>query len=86
MMPTDSLNSPEANLVAALRERRTLIADEASRREPEQHLEKLKTISEKIVVLSEALPKPLDPQLAHYLTRCSYDKALALLKARKGAL
>lgn len=81
MMPTDSLNSPEANLVAALRERRTLIADEASRREPEQHLEKLKTISEKIVVLSEALPKPLDPQLAHYLGRCSYDKALEALEA-----
>ncbi len=81
-MQTDSLNSPEAQLAAALRERRTLIGDEASRRDPERHLEKLKTASEKIVALGEALPQPVDPQLAHYLARCSYDKALEALEAK----
>ncbi|MEO8044082.1 MAG: hypothetical protein ABI674_04185 [Spartobacteria bacterium] len=80
-MPTDALNSPQADLAAALRERRALIADEASRRDPELHLGKLKAISEKIAALGEALPRPLDPQLAHYLARCSYDKALEALEA-----
>ncbi|MBA3607576.1 MAG: hypothetical protein H0W43_03550 [Chthoniobacterales bacterium] len=80
-MSTDALHSPAAALTAALRERRALIADETSRRNPEEHLGKLKAISEKIVALAEALPRPLDPQLAHYLARCSYDKALAALEA-----
>ncbi len=81
-MPTKDLNSPAAELAAALRERRALIADEASRRDTEQHLGKLKTISEKIIALGEALPRPVDPQLAHYLARCSYDKALEALEAQ----
>ena len=81
-MKTQTTNSPEADLAAALRERRALIADEASRREPEQHLEKLKAVSEKIVALGEVLPRPIDPQLAHYLARCSYDKALEALEAK----
>ncbi|MDQ3115660.1 MAG: hypothetical protein M3Q86_03470 [Verrucomicrobiota bacterium] len=85
-MPTPSVNSPAAALASALRERRVLIADEASRREPEQHLAKLKSVSEKIVALEKKLPPPVDPELAHFLTRCSYDKALALLEARTGAL
>ena len=81
-MKTQAMNSPEVDLAAALRQRRALIADETSRREPEQHLEKLKAISEKIVALGEALPRPIDPQLAHYLARCSYDKALEALEAK----
>ena len=81
-MNTPSLNSPETELANALRERRSLIADETSRREPEQHLAKLKTVSERIVALSEALPRPIEPQLAHYLARCSYDKALEALEAK----
>ncbi len=44
-------------------------------------MEKLKTISERIVALEKELPRPVDPQLAHYLSRCSYDKALAALEA-----
>ena len=79
-MKTQTMNSPEADLADALRERRALIADETSRREPEQHLEKLKAISEKIVALGKSLPSPIDPQLAHYLARCSYDKALEALE------
>ncbi len=76
------MNSPEAELSAALRERRALIEDEVSRHDPAGHLEKLKTVSEKIVALGAALPRPVEPQLAHYLARCSYDKALEALEAK----
>lgn len=74
------MNSPENRLAAALRERRDIIADEASRRDPERHIEKLKTVSDKIVALGKLLPAPIDPQLAHFLARFSYDKALEKLE------
>lgn len=76
------MNSPEAELAAALRERRGIIADEASRRAPERHLVRLKAISEKIAALVETLPQPVDGELAHFLSRCSYDKALAALEKK----
>jgi len=75
------MNSPEAQLAAALRERRAIIADEASRNDPEQHLVRLRAVSEKIAELGKALPTPVDPQLAHFLARCSYDKALEQLES-----
>jgi len=73
-------NSPENQLAAALRERLALIGDETSRRDPTRHLAKLKAVSDKIAILEKDLPTPLDPQLAHFLARCSYDKALAFLE------
>jgi len=57
-----------------------LIGDEVSRRDPERHLAKLQSVAEKIAQLEKQLPSPVDPQLAHFLARCSYDKALALLE------
>ena len=72
--------SPKEELVAALRQRRALISDETSRSQPEQHVARLQAVSEKITALQEQLPSPVDPQLVHYLARCSYDKALALLE------
>jgi hypothetical protein len=77
-----ALNSPETALANALRERLEIIADETSRREPAQHLERLKAISERIAALEKELPRPVDPQLAHYLARCSYDKALEALETK----
>jgi len=74
------MNRPEANLAAALRERRAIIVDETSRRDEQRHLARLQEISEKISALVEALPSPVDPQLAHYLSRSSYDKALDFLE------
>ncbi|MFL6584712.1 MAG: hypothetical protein ACJ8KU_09365 [Chthoniobacterales bacterium] len=71
-----------AQLAAALRERRAIIADEASRSSPGQHLARLKKISERIDALERELPPPIDPQLAHFLKRASYDKALEFLEAR----
>lgn len=70
-------------LTAALKERLALIADrEFYQRDPAAHLTRLQTISGTIATAANQLPGPVDPQLTHYLQRCSYDKALALLEAR----
>jgi len=69
------------DLANALRERRAIIQDEQSRRNETAHLARLKAVSEKIDKLEAILPRPLHPQLAHYLNRKSYDKALELLES-----
>lgn len=74
------MNSPEIQLAAALRERLALISDNDSRRDPATHLAKLQAVSEKISGLEKELPPSADPQLRHFLARCSYDKALAFLE------
>lgn len=71
--------NPTSELAAALRERLAIIGDETSRRDPEKHMARLRENSEKIDNLAAALPKPIDPQLAHFLQRKSYDKALEFL-------
>jgi hypothetical protein len=73
------MNDVETDLAGALRERIAIIADEESRRHPGQHMERLKAVSEKIETLAAGLPQPVNPRLAHYLERRSYDKALELL-------
>ena len=75
--------NPNSELIIALRERLAIIRDENSRRDPEKHMARLKEISEKINNLASALPKPIDPQLAHFLQRKSFDKALAVLEGRR---
>jgi hypothetical protein len=75
------MNKAILDLAAALRERLTIIGDENSRRDPEGHIARLRGISEKIEKLEATLPKPIDPQLVHFLQRRSYDKALELLEA-----
>jgi hypothetical protein len=68
-------------LASALRERLAVIADRtAYSRDPAAHMESLKQVSERIVTLQGQLPEPVDPQLAHFLERCSYDKALAFIE------
>jgi hypothetical protein len=68
-------------LASALRERLAVIADrEAYARDSAAHMESLKQVSERIAALQAQLPAPVDPQLAHFLQRCSYDKALAFLE------
>ena len=69
-----------ADLRDALRERLAIIHDEESRRYEAKHLARLRAVSEKIDKLQAALPRPIDPQLAHYLQRRSYDKALEFLE------
>lgn len=68
------------DLAAALRERLAIIGDETSRRDPQAHMARLKKISERIKELQVQLPKPIHPQLAHFLERSSYDKALEFLE------
>src|SRR5712692_11447986 len=76
--------SAESNVIAdlrdALRERLAIIHDEESRRDEAKHVARLRAVSEKIDKLQAALPRPIDPRLAHYLQRRSYDKALEFLK------
>jgi hypothetical protein len=73
-------------LAEALRERRRLIADrEFYARDPEDHLRQLADVSARIVEFSSALPDRADPELRHFLQRCSYDKALAWLEADAAA-
>lgn len=70
----------EANQLAeALRERLRIVSDEISRGNPDQHMARLREISERIESLTAALPNPIPPRLAHFLERRSYDKALEFL-------
>lgn len=80
-------SSPYQKLAAALRERLEIIADrEAYEADAASHMERLKAASERITTLQVHLPAPADPQLAHFLQRCSYDKALAFLEAKPATL
>jgi hypothetical protein len=73
-------------LATALRERLAVIANrEAYARDAAAHMESLKQVSERIATLQTQLPNPVDPQLAHFLQRCSYDKALAFLENLQSA-
>jgi hypothetical protein len=78
------MNNALADLREALRERLAIIRDEESRRDDEKHVARLRVISEKIDTLQAALPRPIDPQLAHYLKRKSYDKALEFIEGNSG--
>ncbi|KAF5409698.1 MAG: hypothetical protein Udaeo2_00480 [Candidatus Udaeobacter sp.] len=69
------------DLAQALRERLAAIRDEQSRDDEAKHIARLRSVSEKIDRLQAALPQPVDPRLAHYLQRRSYDKALEFLES-----
>jgi len=70
-------------LAEVLRRRLAIIADqEFYRRNPKAHFDQLQANSGEITKLTEQLPAPIDPQLTHYLQRCSYEKALAFLETR----
>jgi hypothetical protein len=73
------MTKEERELIDALRERLQIISDETSRRNPDQHLARLRAISDRIESLAAALPQPIPPRLSHFLERRSYDKALEFL-------
>ena len=73
------MENAASDLAQALRERLAIIQDEESRRDTETHMMRLGAISKKIDTLQASLPRPIDPQLAHYLQRRRYDKALEFL-------
>jgi hypothetical protein len=69
-------------LAELLRQRLAVISDHAWRdRDAAAHLEALKDVSEKITAWTLANRSQLDPQLRHFLSNCSFDKALAHLDA-----
>jgi hypothetical protein len=73
-----------SELADALRERLAVIADrDLYTRDPAGHLEKLKAVSERITQVGGALPRPLPGDLAHYLQRASYQKALDWIEAQQ---
>jgi hypothetical protein len=74
------MERPFVDLAQALRERVAVIRDEQSRRDEAKHIARLKAISDRIDDLQTRLPEPIDPRLAHYLQRKSYDKALDFLE------
>ena len=74
------MKTQPGELASALRERLAIIADAESRKNIEAHMERLRAVSEKIDALIRALPQYIDPQLRHFLTRRSYDKALEMLE------
>ena len=78
-LSAEQMTKEEQELAAALRERRRVISDESSRRNPDQHMARLREISDRIESLAAALPQPVPPRLAHFLDRRSYDKALEFL-------
>ena len=76
-------SDPYTALADALRERLEVIADrEAYARDSAAHLTRLQEVSERLDRLQQQLPPPVDRQLAHFLERRSYDKALAFLEQR----
>ena len=77
------MTKTETELAEALRERLKIISDEESRCDPEQHVKRLREISDRIETLVAALPQPIPPRLAHFLERRSYDKALEFLEDRR---
>jgi hypothetical protein len=74
------MKTEPGELASALRERLAIIGDTESRKDVDAHTERLRAVSEKIDALVRALPQYIDPQLRHFLTRHSYDKALEMLE------
>jgi hypothetical protein len=66
-----------AELQALLNKRLSMIADHAFRdRDPDTHLEALKSISQEIDAYVETHHSGFDAKLRHYLSNSSYQKAL----------
>ncbi len=69
-------------LASLLRRRLEVIADSATRAaDPDTHLRNLQNISEAILKEHQRLKTGhLPPRLDHFLTQCSFDKALAFIE------
>ncbi|MES2708535.1 MAG: hypothetical protein V4726_18220 [Verrucomicrobiota bacterium] len=69
------------NLETLLLRRRETIADHAWRdRDADTHLAALREVSEALTAEYARLRPVLPARLQHYLTQCSYDKALAWIQ------
>ena len=78
----ESLRHDYEELVKLLKVRLETIADTDFRdRDPEGHLERLKTVSEAINSRQKELDGRIPPRLDHFLSGCSYQKALAFVES-----
>jgi hypothetical protein len=78
-------NAAYRSLADALRERLDVIGDrELFQRDPTAHLEKLKAASLRIDQYAAELPAPVPTEIAHYLHRASFAKALAWIEEKLG--
>jgi hypothetical protein len=69
-------------LIDLLKRRESVIADHPWRdRDPAGHLDALREVSEAITAWHQANQNKIDPQLRHYLQKCSFAKALAHLES-----
>ncbi len=70
------------DLAALLDRRIVIIADHEFRdRDPDAHLNALKEVSEQITAWHQQRRGTLPSRLEHFLTGCSYDKALHFLES-----
>ena len=70
------------NLATLLRRRLEVIADHTWRdRDADAHLEALKTVSEEIAQSHAQLQGELPLRLEHFMSGCSYDKALEFIES-----
>ncbi|MCW1886787.1 hypothetical protein OKA04_18755 [Luteolibacter flavescens] len=70
------------DLAALLRHRKETIADHAFRdRDSAAHLDALKTVSEEILAWHQTHRGGIPARLEHFLTNCSFDKALVYLES-----
>lgn len=70
-------------LIDLLRRRVAIIADHSWRdRDPADHLEALKTVSEEISAWTAAHRTEVDSQMRHFLANASYQKALNYLEGQ----
>lgn len=84
-MSTDAPSDLQS-LAELLQRRLAVIADHVFRdRDPEGHLDALRTVSEDITAAHQGLAGQLPVRLEHFLTNCSYDKALAFIEAQGAA-
>lgn len=71
-----------ADLADLLRRRRAIIADHDFRdRDPAAHLDALKAVSEEIAAWHGSRRGELPARLEHFLSNCSFDKALLFLES-----
>jgi hypothetical protein len=69
-------------LIELLRRRETIVANHAWRdRDPADHLDALRSVSEEITAWTAAHRAELDGRLRHYLANASFRKALEHLES-----
>ncbi len=85
-MTMDELTKTQLKEVAALLEERLRIIGDHAWRDRDQagHLEALKKVAVEIEAAKKQVPRNLDPDLTHYLERCSFDKALERIRGYIG--